>query len=102
MCTFNRHELDLDLQVSECRVSLINTISAIHIIIININCIKILFNFITVMLNGKIAKSYRCVPAFLKTLSTPASNNMALRSGHLPAIFLMHKQPAWQIKCVRW
>lgn len=94
MCTFNRHELDLDLQVSECRVRLINTISAVHIIIISKDCFKMVFDFITVRLNGKIGKSYRCVPAFLKTLSTPASNKMALKSGHLPAIFLMHKQPA--------
>jgi hypothetical protein len=94
MCTFNRHELDLDLQVSECRVRLINTISAMHRIIRNIKCFKKVFDFMAVMLDGKIGKSYRCVPAFLKTLSTPASNKMALRSGHLPAIFLMHKQPA--------
>ena len=94
MCTFNGHELDLDLQVSECRVRLINTISAIQIIMINMKCFKIVFDFMAVRLNGKIGKSYRCIPAFLKTLSTPASNNIALRSGHLPAMFLMHKQPA--------
>jgi hypothetical protein len=94
MSTFNRHELDLDLQVSECRVCLINTISAIHIIIINKKCFKIVFDFMAIRFNGKIGKSYRCVPAFLKTLSTPASNKMALRSGHLPAIFRMHKHPA--------
>lgn len=55
MCTFNRHELDLDLQVSECRVRLINTISAIYIIIINIKCFKIVFDLMAVRLYGKIA-----------------------------------------------
>jgi hypothetical protein len=38
-------------------------------------------------------RDYLIVPAFLNTTSTPASSKVAMRSGHRPAIFLIHRQP---------
>ena len=68
-----------------------STQSLLHVLI-GVNYMKILSEYNS-MRYGKTAEVYRWVPAFLRTLSTPASNSIALRSGHLPAIFLMHRQP---------